>query len=128
MFRRSLDIKLQDKIINTKHTRLENLTPTTIDKDNKLYRIKLNSREIEEMSSVSKPTKLKYSLVTPVPIFSNLKESQVEGVEYIGQSNSLIINRLKKKGRCFKCYKVGHLFANFQLVALLKAIAKNSKE
>ena len=59
MFRRSLDIKLQNKLISTKYTKLDNLTSTTIDIANQLYRIKLNSRDVEEKSSVTKPTKLK---------------------------------------------------------------------
>ena len=112
MFRRSLDIKLQDKLISTKYTKLDNLTSTTIDIANQLYRMKLNSREVEEKSSVSKPTKLKQSLSSP-PTLSDLKDNQMEGVEYIGRSNSLIINKLKKEGCCFKYYKTRHLFTNY---------------
>ena len=59
MFRRSLDIKPQDKLISTKYTKLDNLTSTTIDIANQLYYIKLNSRDVEERSSVSKATKQK---------------------------------------------------------------------
>jgi len=40
----------------------------------------------------------------------------------------LVINKLKKEGRCFKCYKTRHLFANYQLVAISKTIAKDSKK
>ena len=83
MFRRSLDIKLQDKLISTKYTKLDNLTSTTINIANQLYYIKLNGRDIEEKSSVSKPTKLKQSLSSP-SILSNLKDNQIEGVDYIG--------------------------------------------
>ena len=81
MFRRSLDIKLQDKLISTKYTKLDNLTSATIDIANQLYCIKLNSREVEKKSSVSKPTKLKQTLSSP-PTLSNLKDNQIEGIEY----------------------------------------------
>ena len=65
MFKRSLDIKLQDKLISNKYTKLDDLTSTTIDIANQLYRMKLNSREVEEKSSISKPTKPKQSLSSP---------------------------------------------------------------
>jgi len=52
----------------------------------------------------------------------------MEGVEYIGRSNSSIIDKLNKEGRYFKCHKTRHLFANYQLVAVLKATAKDSKK
>ena len=83
MFRTSLDIKLQDKLISNKYTKLDNLTSTTIDIADQLYRIKLNSREVEEKSSVSKPTKPKQSLFSP-PTLSDPKHNQIEVVEYIG--------------------------------------------
>jgi len=127
MFRRSLDIKLQDKLIGTKYTKLDDLTSATIDIADQLYRMKLNSREVEEKSSVSKPTKPKQSLSSP-PTLSDPKDNQMEGVEYTGRSNSSIIDKLKKEGRCFKCHKTGHLFANCQSVAVSKATAKDSKK
>jgi len=74
MFRRSLDIKLQDKLISTKYTKLDNLTSATIDIADQLYRVKLNSREVEEKSSVSKPTKPKHSLSSP-PTLSDPKDN-----------------------------------------------------
>ena len=105
-------MKLQGKLISTKYTKLDNLTSATIDIANQLYYMKLNSRDVEEKSSVPKPTKLKQSLSSP-PTPSDLKDNQMEGVEYTGQSNSLIINKLKKEGRYFKCYKTKHLFTNY---------------
>jgi len=126
IFRRSLDLKLQDKLIGTKCTKLDDLAAATIDIADQLYRIKLYSRESEEIKSrTTKPTR---SERTPSPPPPYLKESQMEGVEYTGRLSSSIITRLKKEGRCFKCQKKGHLFAECPAVAVARATANSSKK
>ena len=65
--------------------------------------MKLNSKDTEENSSVSKLTIIKQSLSSPPPTLSYPKESQIEGVECTGRSNSLIINKLRKGGRYLEC-------------------------
>ena len=73
IFRRSLDLKLQDKLIGTKCTKLDDLAAATIDIADQLYRIKLYSRESEGIKSrTTKPTRSKQTLSPPPPY---LKES-----------------------------------------------------
>jgi len=127
IFRRSLDLKLQDKLIGTKCTKLDDLAAATIDIADQLYRIKLYSREMDENKGrATKPTRSERTPSPPPPPY--LKEGQMEGVEYTGRTSFSIMTRLKKEGRCFRCQKKGHQVADCTAVAVARATTSSSKK
>ena len=127
IFRRSLDLKLQDKLIGTKCTKLDDLAAATIDIADQLYRIKLSSRDTSESKGrAAKPTRTSRTPSPPPPPY--LKEDRMEGVEYTGKSSSSTIEKLKKERRCFRCQKKGHLAVNCTVVAVARVTAGSSKK